>query len=82
MQIPTQTPANPLGSTATSAPTVLSSSALLPLVYWYGHAEARQNPLLLDRLIRNLGENVTSRQDNDPLGEFPPLTRPSSSQQS
>ncbi|EJD05703.1 Clp1-domain-containing protein [Fomitiporia mediterranea MF3/22] len=66
--IPTQTPANPLGSTATSAPAALSSSALLPLVYWYGHAEARANPLLMDRLIRNLGENVTSRQDNGPTG--------------
>ncbi|KAL5490182.1 CLP1 [Sanghuangporus weigelae] len=67
--IPTQTPANPLGSTATSAPTALASSALVPLVYWYGHAEVRQNPLLLDRLIRNLGENVISRHDNDPLGK-------------
>ncbi|KAH8117202.1 Clp1-domain-containing protein [Phellopilus nigrolimitatus] len=69
MPIPTQTPASPLGSTATSAPTALSSAALLPLVYWYGQSEVRQNPLLLDRLIRNLGENVNSRQDNDPIGK-------------
>ncbi|KAJ1308731.1 hypothetical protein OPQ81_004422 [Rhizoctonia solani] len=31
--IPTCTPANPFGATATSAPTALSSSALLPIVY-------------------------------------------------
>ncbi|THH06497.1 hypothetical protein EW145_g4045 [Phellinidium pouzarii] len=68
MPIPTQSPANPLGSTVTSAPTALSSGALLPLVYWYGHAEVRQNPLLMDRLIRNLGENVNSRHLGDSLG--------------
>lgn len=65
--VPTQTPANPLGFSATSAPTALSSSALLPTVYWYGHAEARQNPLLLDRLIRIMGESVITRQDRDPI---------------
>ncbi|KAI0280854.1 hypothetical protein BC826DRAFT_1111890 [Russula brevipes] len=32
-------PANPLGSAATTAPTILSSNALLPLVYCYGHPE-------------------------------------------
>ena len=75
MLIPTQSPASPLGTTSTSAPTALSSSALVPLVYWYGHAEGRQNSLLLDRLIRNLGENVNSRQENDPIGEiFPPFS--------
>ncbi|KAI0006202.1 Pre-mRNA cleavage complex II protein Clp1-domain-containing protein [Russula compacta] len=59
----TASPANPLGSAATSAPTVLSSNALLPLVYWYGHPEIKRNPLLMDRLIRNLGENVMERLD-------------------
>ncbi|KAI5124303.1 hypothetical protein M0805_008911 [Coniferiporia weirii] len=67
MPIPTQSPASPLGTTVTSAPTALSSSALLPLVYWYGHPEGRQNPLLMDRIIRNLGENVNSRHDGNPL---------------
>lgn len=66
--IPTQTPANPLGSTTTSAPTALSSASLLPLVYWFGHAEARQNPRLMERLIRNLGENVLARHEKDQLG--------------
>lgn len=61
----TASPANPLGSAATSAPTTLSSNALLPLVYWYGHPEIRRNPLLMDRLIRNLGENVMERLDED-----------------
>lgn len=68
MPIPTQSPANPLGSTITSAPTTLSSSALLPIVYWFGHAEVRRNPLLMDRLIRNLGENVMARHDVDNQG--------------
>ena len=66
--IPTCSPANPLGSAATSAPTALPANALLPLVYWYGHAETRRNSLLMDRLIRNLGENVKEKYDYDPEG--------------
>ncbi|KAN0140801.1 Pre-mRNA cleavage complex II protein Clp1 domain containing protein [Lactarius tabidus] len=64
----TSSPASPLGSAATSAPTMLSSNALLPLVYWYGHPEIKRNPLLMDRLIRNLGENVLERHDLDAEG--------------
>ncbi|KAH7910636.1 Pre-mRNA cleavage complex II protein Clp1-domain-containing protein [Hygrophoropsis aurantiaca] len=64
--LPTASPANPLGSAATSAPTALSSNALVPLSYWYGHADIKRNPLLLDRLIRNLGENVRDKCDGDP----------------
>lgn len=66
--IPTASPANPLGNAATTAPTTLASNALLPLVYWYGHSETKRNPLLLDRLIRNLGENINERNDGDPEG--------------
>ncbi|KAF8503385.1 Clp1-domain-containing protein [Russula emetica] len=61
----TASPASPLGSAATSAPTILSSNALLPLVYWYGHPDMKRNPLLMDRLIRLLGENVTERHEGD-----------------
>lgn len=64
----TSTPASTLGSAATSAPTHLASNALLPLSYWYGHAETRRIPLLMDRLIRNLGENVWERLDGDMEG--------------
>jgi polyribonucleotide 5'-hydroxyl-kinase len=46
----------------------LSSNALLPLVYWYGHASTERNPLLFDRLIRNLGENIADRGDYDAEG--------------
>ncbi|KAF5386906.1 hypothetical protein D9615_001595 [Tricholomella constricta] len=67
--LPTSSPANPLGSAATSAPTSLSSNALLPLVYWYGHAETKRNPLLMDRLIRNLGDNVNDKYDFDTEGK-------------
>jgi len=67
--IPTGSPANPLGSAATTAPMTLSSNALLPLVYWYGHPEIKRNPLLMDRLIRNLGENVNDRFELDPEGQ-------------
>ncbi|RDX46870.1 hypothetical protein OH76DRAFT_1456984 [Lentinus brumalis] len=64
--IQTATPASPLGSVATSAPNHVASNALLPLSYWYGHAEMRRNPLLLDRLIRNLGENIRDKYESDP----------------
>ncbi|KAI0332555.1 hypothetical protein GY45DRAFT_1320756 [Cubamyces sp. BRFM 1775] len=66
--IQTSTPAYPLGTVATSAPSHVPSNALLPLSYWYGHAEMRRNPLLLDRLIRNLGENIRDRWENDIIG--------------
>ncbi|KAF9077161.1 hypothetical protein BDP27DRAFT_1379573 [Rhodocollybia butyracea] len=33
--IPTSSPANPLGSASTSAPTTLASNAILPIVYWW-----------------------------------------------
>ena len=66
--IPTGSPANPLGSAATTAPMALTSNALLPLVYWYGHPEIKRNPLLMDRLIRNLGENMNDRFEHDPEG--------------
>ncbi|KAI8982833.1 Pre-mRNA cleavage complex II protein Clp1-domain-containing protein [Trametes punicea] len=66
--IQTSTPASPLGSVATSAPSHIASNALLPLSYWYGHAEMRRNPLLMDRLIRNLGENIRDRWENDVTG--------------
>ncbi|CCM00528.1 uncharacterized protein FIBRA_02562 [Fibroporia radiculosa] len=61
----TSSPAATLGSAATSAPVHLVSNELLPLSYWYGHAETRRNPLLMDRLIRNLGENIAERWDAD-----------------
>ncbi|KAI0312374.1 hypothetical protein OF83DRAFT_1278326 [Amylostereum chailletii] len=64
----TSSPANPLGTAASSAPTTLASNALLPLMYCYGHPETKRNPLLLDRIIRNLGENVAERQDSNPEG--------------
>ncbi|KAI0780453.1 Pre-mRNA cleavage complex II protein Clp1-domain-containing protein [Trametes elegans] len=64
----TATPASPLGVVATSAPHHVASNALLPLSYWYGHAEMKRNPLLLDRLIRNLGMNVWDRWENDVTG--------------
>ncbi|KAF7322484.1 mRNA cleavage and polyadenylation factor CLP1 [Mycena chlorophos] len=64
--LPTSTPASPLGTAATSAPTALSSNALLPLAYWYGHAETRRNPLLIERIIRNLGENVKDKYQAHP----------------
>lgn len=66
--LPTCSPASPLGSAATSAPTTLSSNALLSLVYWYGHLETKTNPLLMDRLIRNMGENVNEKYDIDAEG--------------
>ncbi|THH28918.1 hypothetical protein EUX98_g5271 [Antrodiella citrinella] len=64
----TSTPAHSLGSAATSAPTHMASNSLLPFGYWYGHAETKRNPLLMDRLIRNLGVNIWDRWDTDIQG--------------
>ncbi|KAJ6502225.1 Pre-mRNA cleavage complex II protein Clp1-domain-containing protein [Mycena sanguinolenta] len=63
--LPTCSPASPLGAAATSAPTALSSNALLPLAYWYGHAETKRNPLLVERVIRNIGENINDKYQVD-----------------
>ena len=71
----TSTPAHTLGSSATLAPTHMSSNALVPLAYWYGHAETKRNPLLLDRLVRNLGENIWDRLSDDTQGNFSQWTR-------
>jgi polyribonucleotide 5'-hydroxyl-kinase len=70
MPIPTSSPENPLGSSATSAPTALTSSALLPLVYWFGHIETRRNPKLMDRLIQTLAKQVNGRLQNDSAGSW------------
>lgn len=64
----TSTPAHTFGCAAASAPTHMQSNSLLPLAYWYGHEETKRNPLLLDRLIRNLGENISDRLEDDPQG--------------
>lgn len=69
----TSTPAAPLGSSATTAPSHIVSNALLPLSYWYGHREMRRNPLLMDRLIRNLGENIGDRYEVNVESTFPSL---------
>ncbi|KAF8511121.1 Pre-mRNA cleavage complex II protein Clp1-domain-containing protein [Hysterangium stoloniferum] len=70
MPIPTSTPANPLGSSATSAPTALTSSALLPLVYWFGHVETRRNPKLMEKLIHTLARRISARLENDVAGSI------------
>lgn len=65
MPIPTSSPENPLGSSATSAPTALTSSALLPLVYWFGHVETRRNSKLMEKLMQTLAKKVNQRLQND-----------------
>ncbi|KAF7311476.1 mRNA cleavage and polyadenylation factor CLP1 [Mycena kentingensis (nom. inval.)] len=67
--IPTNTPASPLGTAASSAPSALSSNALLPLAYWYGHSEIKRNPLLVERIIRNLGDSVKDKIQANPQGK-------------
>ena len=64
----TSTAACPLGLSASTAPTVWSSNALIPLTYWYGHTEIQRNPVLLERIIRNLGARVQERLEADPKG--------------
>jgi polyribonucleotide 5'-hydroxyl-kinase len=80
--IPTCTPANPFGATATSAPTALSSSALLPIVYWFGHLETKRNRQLVERIIQNLADSMKQkfRQDHTRMyldyfrSDLPPYT--------
>ncbi|CAK5277587.1 unnamed protein product [Mycena citricolor] len=67
--LPTSSPGSPLGSAATSAPTALSSNALVPLAYWYGHPEIKRNPLLMERIIRNLGQAIEDRYQVDAEGK-------------
>lgn len=66
--IGTYSSTNALGGTASSLPMHAQSSALLPLVYWYGHSTMQRNPMLLQRLIRNLGESISDRWDFDAEG--------------
>jgi len=65
----TSTSTCPLGLSASTAPTVWSSNALIPLTYWYGHTETQRNPMLLERIIRNLGTRVQERLEVDPKGQ-------------
>jgi polyribonucleotide 5'-hydroxyl-kinase len=74
--IPTSSPANPLGITATSAPTALSSSKLIPLIHWYGHSDIRKNPRLVERLIRVLNDEIAERLETDILGKSNPELKP------
>lgn len=46
----------------------ITSNALLPLVYWYGHGSIGKNPLLFERLIRNLGHVMDDKWDLDAEG--------------
>ncbi|KAJ7905838.1 Clp1-domain-containing protein [Mycena olivaceomarginata] len=57
--LPTCSPGSPLGAAATSAPTALSSNALIPLAYWYGHAETKRKSTLDRTDHPHLGENIT-----------------------
>ncbi|CAE6500685.1 unnamed protein product [Rhizoctonia solani] len=59
--IPTCTPANPFGATATSAPTALSSSALLPVVHWFGHTDPKRNLPLIEKKVRALADSVKQK---------------------
>jgi len=45
----------------------------MPVVHWFGYADLRKNPPLLDRLIRVLGEEVEERFGVDDLCTFVPL---------
>jgi polyribonucleotide 5'-hydroxyl-kinase len=67
--IGTSTATYPLGAPASSRPLHSQSNALLPLCYWYGHPAMQRNPLLLERIIRRLGENINDRWDYDAEGK-------------
>lgn len=62
-------PASALGTTATTAPaTSVSSSTLLPLVYWFGFDEPKKSPALMERRVRELAEQVNQRLHTDDFG--------------
>jgi len=46
----------------------LAANALLPLTYWYGHSDTKRNSLLMERMIRNMGENINDRFELDAEG--------------
>jgi polyribonucleotide 5'-hydroxyl-kinase len=66
--IQTWSPSSPLGSAASTAPVALGSSALLPLVFWFGHAELQKKIMLMERLLRNMGECVNQRTEDEAKG--------------
>jgi len=70
LSTPLSTPTSvcPSRLSASTSPTVWSSSALTPLTYWYSHAEMQRNPVLLERIIRNPGTRVRERLEADPKG--------------
>ncbi|KAG9015924.1 Cleavage polyadenylation factor subunit clp1 [Tulasnella sp. 427] len=68
--IPTQTPANAFGVTATTAPTALSSAALLPMAYWYGHSDPKRNQPLMEKTIQNLATAVKERMSLDEIAYY------------
>ncbi|KAJ7438508.1 hypothetical protein FB451DRAFT_1344386 [Mycena latifolia] len=59
--LPTCSPASPLGSAATSAPTALSSNALLPPCLLVRPRGIKKKSSLMERIIRNLGENINDK---------------------
>lgn len=62
-------PASALGATATTAPTIATSSpSLLPLVYWFGFEEPKKSPTLIERRIQELAEQVNQRLKYDAFG--------------
>ena len=44
----------------------------MPLVYWFGFAQPKKSPGLMERRIKELAERVSQRQKLDPLGNFYP----------
>lgn len=67
--LPTQTPANPFGVTSTTAPTALSSAALLPIVYWYGHSDPKRNQPVMEKSIQNIAKAVKERMSYDAISQ-------------
>jgi hypothetical protein len=62
-------PASVLGTTATTAPiTATFSPSLLPLVYWFGFEEPKKSPVLMERRVQELAEQVNQRLKYDAFG--------------
>jgi polyribonucleotide 5'-hydroxyl-kinase len=45
----------------------MTSSALIPIAYWFGHREPRRNVKLMDHLTECLGTAIEARMQEDDL---------------
>ncbi|KAF8320602.1 uncharacterized protein EI90DRAFT_2606309 [Cantharellus anzutake] len=61
-------PSTTLGGTASTAPSAVSSSALMPITYWFGYPEPKKSPAVMEQRIKDLSARIRERQQLDQFG--------------